>query len=161
MTKPTDLLEFEAMLFGRYSLISRRGDGRLDRSAYTLLSRLRMEGPMSIGQLSEALGLDVSTLNRQTAAMVRAGLAERIPDPAGGIARKFRVTSEGEAQLESERAQSIHHLDAILADWSEGDVASLAGWLERFNTAIERYHGRPWPRTPQPETALTRQPSVH
>ncbi|WP_235948905.1 MarR family winged helix-turn-helix transcriptional regulator [Nocardia terrae] len=146
MTKPTDLLEFEAMLFGRYSLISRKGDHRLDRSAYTILSLLRTNGPLSIGQLSEALALDVSTLNRQTAAMMKSGLLERIPDPDGGIARKFRVTPEGDATLEDERAQSIRHLDAILADWPEEEVANLASYLERFNTAIERYHGRPWPR---------------
>ncbi len=26
------------------------------------------------------------------------------------------------------------------------DVATFAGWLERFNTDVERYVGRPWPR---------------
>ncbi|MGW4246543.1 MarR family winged helix-turn-helix transcriptional regulator [Nocardia sp. NPDC004722] len=146
MSKPTDALEFEAMLFGRYSLISRKGHNRLDRSAYTILSLLRSNGPLSIGQLSEALGLDVSTLNRQTAAMMKSGLLERIPDPDGGIARKFRVTAEGGTTLEDERAESIRHLDAILTDWPEEEVAALAAYLERFNTAIEHYHGRPWPR---------------
>ncbi|MCP9948511.1 MarR family winged helix-turn-helix transcriptional regulator [Actinomadura madurae] len=71
--------------------------GLLERSAYILLSRVRIEGPMSIRQLSEAFDLDPSTLNRQTSAMLRAGLVERIPDPEGGIARKFRITSEGSA----------------------------------------------------------------
>ncbi|MTE16116.1 MarR family winged helix-turn-helix transcriptional regulator [Nocardia aurantiaca] len=152
MNKPTDQIEFEAMLFGRYSLISRKGsETRLDRSAYTVLRRLAVEGPMSIGQLSDALGLDVSTLNRQTAAMMRADLVQRIPDPDGGIARKFRVTAEGEAQLQRARDEGIRHLDAILADWSDEDVSALAAWLERFNTDIERYHGRPWPR-PVPES---------
>ncbi|MEV4803107.1 hypothetical protein AB0K18_24120 [Nonomuraea sp. NPDC049421] len=33
-------------------------DMHLDRSAYLLLSRIRREGPMSIGQLSRAFGLD-------------------------------------------------------------------------------------------------------
>jgi DNA-binding MarR family transcriptional regulator len=144
--KPLDLLEFETMLFGRYSLASRGRVGRLDRSAYTLLSRLQMQGPMSIGELSDALGLDASTLNRQTAAMMRSGLAERIPDPDGGIARKFRVTADGEGSLREERAAAIGHLDEILAEWSPAQVAALVEHLERFNSAIERYHGRPWPR---------------
>ncbi|MEU0542262.1 MarR family transcriptional regulator [Nocardia sp. NPDC005978] len=146
MSNPIDALEFEAMLFGRYSLISRRGDGRLDRSAYVLLHRLYGGGPMSIGQLSEALGLDVSTLNRQTTAMLKAGLLERIPDPDGGIARKFRVTAEGLEKMEFERASSIQHLEVILADWAAADVAALADYLTRFNAAIEDYQGRPWPR---------------
>ncbi|MFQ6329090.1 MarR family winged helix-turn-helix transcriptional regulator [Nocardia sp. CWNU-33] len=146
MDKPTQLIEFETMLLGRYSLASRRGLLRLDRSAYTLLCRLRGEGPMSIGQLSDALGLEASTLRRQTAAMMRDGLIERIPAPDGGMARRFRVTPEGEQRLDSDRADSVRALDDIMASWSPEDVATFAAYLERFNTDIERYHGRPWPR---------------
>jgi len=146
MDKLTDRLEFETMLLGRYSLTSQRTAARLDRSAYTLLSRLSTEGAMSIGQLSEALGLDTSTVNRQTAAMRRAGLVDRIPDPEGGMARKFRISQEGAERLEADRTDSVRHLDAILTDWSPDDLGALVGYLERFNTDIERYHGRPWPR---------------
>ncbi|MFQ6398140.1 MarR family winged helix-turn-helix transcriptional regulator [Nocardia sp. KC 131] len=146
MDKPTHVIEFETMLLGRYSLSSRRGRLRLERSAYTLLSRLSGEGPMSIGQLSDALGLEASTLRRQTAAMMRDGLIDRIPDPDGGMARRFRVTSEGEQRLDSDRADSVRALDVIMANWSPEDVATFAAYLERFNTDIEHYHGRPWPR---------------
>lgn len=147
MDKRIDAIELETMLLGRYSLVSAgRRKGQLDRSAYTLLNRLRVEGPMSIGQLSDALGLDASTLNRQTAAMNRATLVERIPDPGGGMARKFRITGDGERQLDDERAERIGHLEAIMADWSPEEVATFAAYLERYNTDIERYHGRPWPR---------------
>lgn len=87
MDKPLDLIEFETMLLGRYMALltprARGMEGRLDRSAYLLLSRIQVEGPMSIGQLSEAFGLDTSTLNRQTAAMLRNGVVERMPDPEG------------------------------------------------------------------------------
>ncbi|MEU0129517.1 MarR family transcriptional regulator [Streptomyces sp. NPDC006289] len=150
MDKPTHLIEFETMLLGRHlqpgAPRSRRGGGCLDRSAYTLLSRIRMEGPMSIGQLSEAFGLDASTLNRQTAAMLRAGLVERIPDPAGGIARKFRITEQGEGSLDAERAENISGLDQVMADWAPDEVAGFAAYLKRFNGDIEDLDGRPWPR---------------
>ncbi|MGI5158470.1 MarR family winged helix-turn-helix transcriptional regulator [Microbispora sp. CA-102843] len=138
MDKPTHLIEFETMLLGRHR--------HLDRSAYLLLSRIRMTGPMSIGQLSEALGLDVSTLNRHTSALLRAGLVERIPDPDGGIARKFRLTEEGERRLDEEREKNILGLEKVLADWTAEDVAAFAASLRRFNTDIERLAGRPWPR---------------
>ncbi len=148
MDKPTNLVEFETMLLGRYTIHPRyRRDGtRLDRSAYLVLSRLVIEGPMSIGQLSEAFGLDASTLNRQTAALLRAGQVERIPDPAGGMARKFRITAAGEADLDSERRANIEGLGRVLEDWSSEDVARFAEFLQRFNTDIERLDGRPWPR---------------
>jgi len=154
MDKPTHLIEFETMLLGRHLQLgaprSKRGGGRLDRSAYTLLSRIRVQGPMSIGQLSEAFGLDASTLNRQTAAMLRAGLVERIPDPDGGIARKFRITSAGENGLDAERAENIRGLERVMAAWSSEEVAVLAACLKRLNSDIENLDGRPWPR-PQPQ----------
>ncbi|MFZ2174442.1 MAG: MarR family transcriptional regulator [Rhodococcus sp. (in: high G+C Gram-positive bacteria)] len=152
MDKPTHLIEFETMLLGRHLSLHnpQRHGGHLDRSAYTLLSRISMEGPMSIGQLSDAFGLDASTLNRQTNAMTRDGLVERIPDPEGGMARKFRITAEGENRLEMERAGNVSALERMLTDWDADDVATFAGWLQRFNTDIERLSGRPWPR---PESA--------
>ncbi|WP_405387659.1 MarR family transcriptional regulator [Streptomyces sp. NBC_01102] len=150
MDKPTHLIEFETMLLGRHVQLSaprlRRNNQNLDRSAYTLLSRIRMEGPMSIGQLSDAFGLDASTLNRQTAAMLRAGLVERIPDPDGGIARKFRITDEGGRSLDAERSANVHGLEKVLAAWDPEEVAAFAAYLKRFNTDIENLDGRPWPR---------------
>ncbi|WP_040779405.1 MarR family winged helix-turn-helix transcriptional regulator [Nocardia pneumoniae] len=148
MDKPVSSVEFETMLLGRHGLsaVARRGSGHLDRSAYTILSRLRVQGPMSVGELSDAFGLDTSTLHRQTTAMRGAGLIERIPDPDGGMARKFRLTAEGERLLEAERAYKIRGLETVLKDWSAADVAAFAEFLKRFNTDIERIDKRPWPR---------------
>ncbi|APB01744.1 MarR family winged helix-turn-helix transcriptional regulator [Nocardia seriolae] len=146
--KPTARVEFETMLLGRYTINARyRRDGtRLDRSAYVLLSRLAVTGPMSIGQLTEAFGLDTSTVNRQTAALLRGGLVDRIPDPVGGIARKFHLTAAGEAALDAERRANTEGLDRVMETWSADDVAAFANLLARFNTDIERLDGRPWPR---------------
>ncbi|NLV80916.1 MAG: MarR family transcriptional regulator [Rhodococcus sp.] len=149
MDKPTHLIEFEMTLIGRHLNFfgpRQRAAGRLDRSAYTMLSRLSSQGPMSIGQLSEAFGLDTSTVNRQTAALIKSGLAERIPDPDGGIARKFRITDHGSRRLEHDRSEAISALDRIMADWEPEDVAAFARYLERFNTDIESRSPTPWKR---------------
>lgn len=150
MDKLTHLIEFETMVLGRHLRLNsprpRRSTGHLDTSAYILLSRLSMEGPMSIGQLSDALGLDTSTLHRQTTAILRSGLVERIPDPDGGMARKFRITPKGQSRLDAERAGSIDALDKVMQNWEPDDVAAFAAYLERFNIDIEKLDGRPWPR---------------
>lgn len=149
MGRRTDQVEYEQMLLSRHGLRyhhHRRADGGLERSAYVLLSRIRVQGPMSIGELSDAFGLDASTLNRQTAAAMRAGLVERIPDPEGGLARKFRITEEGTRLLDEERESTVRSLDRVMADWTDEDIATFAGYLRRFNTDIERLAGRPWPR---------------
>ncbi|MBV7244639.1 MarR family winged helix-turn-helix transcriptional regulator [Streptomyces sp. MW-W600-10] len=150
MSKATRDVEYEQMLLSRHTFLNQRGgrrkDAVLERSAYILLSRLRVQGPMTIGELSDAFGLDASTLNRQTAATLRAGLSERIADPDGGTARKFRITVEGLRVLDSEREGIVSSLDRVMADWPEQDVAAFAAYLKRFNTGIERLGGRIWPR---------------
>ncbi len=148
MVRPTHEVEYEQMLLSRHGLQGggRRKDSVLERSAYILLSRIRVQGPMSIGELSEAFDLDVSTLNRQTTAAMRAGLVERIPDPEGGMARKFRITEEGARMLDEERAGMIDSLDRVMADWTDEEIAVFASCLRRFNADIERLGGRPWPR---------------
>ncbi|MFF8693561.1 MarR family winged helix-turn-helix transcriptional regulator [Streptomyces sp. NPDC015144] len=150
MTRPTHEVEYEQMLLSRHSLLrnkgGRRKGGLMDHSAYVLLSRIRVQGPMSIGELSDAFGLDASTLNRQTAAAMRAGLVERIPDPSGGMARKFRITEEGARTLDAERKGIVDSLERVMTDWSDEDISGFAAYLRRFNTDIERLAGRPWPR---------------
>ncbi|MER8102869.1 MarR family transcriptional regulator [Kitasatospora sp. NPDC094016] len=150
MGERTDLVEFEYMVLGRHHYLSqsaaRPRGSTLERSAYILLSRIRIQGPMSIGELSEAFNLDASTLNRQTAAMTRAGLVERIADPDGGMARKFRLTDEGDRRLDEEREAHVEALDRVMAGWSAKDVTTFAAYLRRFNTDIEHLDGRPWPR---------------
>ncbi|MFD8092960.1 MarR family winged helix-turn-helix transcriptional regulator [Streptomyces malaysiensis] len=119
---------------------------RLDRSGYLLLSRLDAEGAMSIGQLADALQLDVSTVNRQTGALLRAGLVERIPDPDGGLARKLRVTSQGADRMAAERTCRQTGLSRLLESWTPEDVIRLEDVLTRFNREVERQEGRAWPR---------------
>ncbi|KDN86532.1 MarR family winged helix-turn-helix transcriptional regulator [Kitasatospora cheerisanensis] len=151
--KELALIEREMMLLSRHQVLAttRTSGGadsqeRLERSAYTLLSRIETEGPLTIGQLAEAFGLDTSTVNRQTAAMLRAGLVDRIPDPDGGVARKLRITDEGMRRLHHDREWSIQGLAKVVGDWTTEDLAEFADILERFNRDIEKLQGRPWPR---------------
>ena len=103
---------------------------------------------MSIGELSDAFGLDASTLNRQTAAAMRAGLVERIPDPDGGMARKFRITDEGARLPRRRNGEGIVQRPGP----GHGRLGRTRTsppsppTCRRFNTDIERIGGRPWPR---------------
>ncbi|MFF0393515.1 MarR family winged helix-turn-helix transcriptional regulator [Kitasatospora sp. NPDC004615] len=149
-TKELALIEREMMLLNRHQVLATtRTSGSpdsLDRSAYTLLSRIETEGPLTIGQLAEAFGLDTSTVNRQTAAMLRSGLVDRIPDPDGGMARKLRITEEGLRRLHRDRDWTIRGLAKVVDEWTAEDLAEFAEVLERFNRDIEKIQGRPWPR---------------
>ncbi|TMR28300.1 MarR family transcriptional regulator [Nonomuraea zeae] len=130
------------MLIGRYKELAAASaapaERRLERSSsYILLSRLE-SAPMSIGQLAQAFSLDASTVNRQTAVLLREGLAERIPDPEGGMARKLRITAEGLRRVGEERAYRLSGLATVLKDWTPAELASFAEGLAHFNASIER-----------------------
>lgn len=147
---PIDVIEYETMLLGRHLTTlpgrSRRSGGSLDQSAYTLLSLLEVGGPMSIGDLASVTGLDASTLNRQTAALMRAGHAERIAAPDGGIARQFRLTTAGTAALSDERSATRASLAVLVEDWPKADREQFATLLQKLNRTIEERSGRSWPR---------------
>ena len=102
---------------------------------------------MSLGELSDALGLDVSTLNRQTAAMTKSGYVERVAGPRGRpgpqVPADRRSARSGSRRTGAPNAAGLRK---VLADWSADDVDTFATLLRRFNTDIERLDGRPWPR---------------
>jgi DNA-binding MarR family transcriptional regulator len=139
MTRPIAEIEYEQMLQSRYTIAQHRQKDGLDRSAYLLLARIHAEGPKSIGELSEIFRLDASTVQRQTHAAMSADLIERIPDPDGGIARKFALTEAGNERMTTHRSRSVHALERILAEWSDEDVSTFADLLHRFNEDIEHY----------------------
>ncbi|MBL3701051.1 MarR family transcriptional regulator [Leucobacter luti] len=127
------------MLLSRYTIAQHPHAQGLDRSTYLLMSRLDGQGPMSIGELSAAFRLDASTLQRQTTVAIKAGLLERILDPAGGVARKLTLTAQGRTRLRDARDDSVRSLERIMADWPASDVNTFAELLHRFNASIEEY----------------------
>lgn len=142
-----ELLERELTLLARHQLSSAQHtpDLSLDRSGYQLLSRLEL-GALTLKQLAEAFRLDISTVNRQIASLRAKGLVERIPDPAGGLARLLRPTKRGLASLHRDRAVRHTQVSQVLEGWTPVDVERLQDLLARFNSSIEQLEGQEWPR---------------
>jgi DNA-binding MarR family transcriptional regulator len=101
---------------------------------------------LSLKELSEAFRLDVSTLNRQVAAMRRNGLVERVPDPDGGLARIIRATDHGREMLRNDRDRGRQNVGKVVSEWSDTDVAHLREMIAKFNQSIENLESNPWPR---------------
>jgi DNA-binding MarR family transcriptional regulator len=141
-------IERELTLLSRHQVLpgGAREPGLLEKSAYLLLTRLEAQQPMSLRELAEAFRLDVSTVNRQVAALLRQGLAERLPDPDGGLARKLRPTAEGARRLREDREHYQRKLHTVVADWPDEDRHAFFEYLLRFNSDIETLQGTPWPR---------------
>lgn len=140
---------YEHMLLQRVATQGVPPHGRtsaLERSATVLLARLEAGGPMTIAELAEAFDLDVSTVHRQVAAAMKAGLIERVEDPDGGAARRHRPTDEGRARLAAELDSRRGNVAALVAHWPADDITEFARLLRRFNEEAETRRGHPWPR---------------
>jgi DNA-binding MarR family transcriptional regulator len=135
----------ELTLVSRHQLAT-AARGVLERSAYLMLSRIDATGPMTARELATALQLEISTVTRQVSAMLREELVERIPDPAGGLARRLRITPTGATRLAADRERYRNGLDKVLTDWPETECADLYRLLRSLNERIEQLQGTPWPR---------------
>ncbi|MEV0738017.1 MarR family winged helix-turn-helix transcriptional regulator [Streptomyces sp. NPDC050549] len=101
--------------------------------SYTLLSHLEERDGRRATDLAAHYALDKSTVSRQVAALERAGLIERRPDPEDQRVQVLHLTDAGRrilAQVTQNRQAAFRER---LADWPEEDLQRFAGYLERYN----------------------------
>ncbi len=122
----------------RAHFASGRADG-VEHAAYVLLAQLNCVGPIRASALAEAVHSDPSTISRQVAGLVRAGLVERRADPEDGRAWLLAATGDGERVFEAMRRARRRHTAAMLERWSPADRNQLFTLLDRFNTDFESY----------------------
>jgi DNA-binding MarR family transcriptional regulator len=144
-------LERELPLLSRHFVASRgpRVGQSLERSAYVLLTRLETGGPPTLKELAHTFQVDISTINRQVSAMLRGGLVERVPDPDGGMARRFRPTALGLERLEADREISRAGARRLVeaSGWTDRKTEQFLTLLIEFNQGIERLEGLAWSRS--------------
>ncbi|MGW3038933.1 MarR family winged helix-turn-helix transcriptional regulator [Kitasatospora sp. NPDC001159] len=115
------------------------GIGVLDRAAYLLLDRLERHGPANVKALAEALGVDSSTVTRQVAPLVAAGLVGRVQDPADRRAVRLALTPGGAGRLAEVRDGRAELTRRLTADWPPEEQRAFCALLARFNHAMESY----------------------
>ena len=107
----------------------------LRTTQYSILARLEVEGPMSIGHLAARLAMDRTTLAREAAPLVRAGLVEQ----NAGEDRRRRVlglSSEGRIRLEAARPAWRQAQRRVRAELGYGRVEELLGELRALLGAV-------------------------
>lgn len=121
------------------SHIGKAGPDGLERAAYGLLFLLVRDGPQRTSHLSEALHTEISTVSRQTSALVQHGLVAREADPEDGRACLLVPTSEGYRVFEENRKRRNEWLASVMADWPEGDSRRLTDLLGQLVTGLENF----------------------
>lgn len=133
------LVRFMRLITRAKSQVAKQGPDGIERSAYALLFCLVQDGPQRTSKLADSLHSDISTISRQTSALVQHGLIERTADPEDGRACLLAVTTEGMRVFEENRKQRNNWLARVVADWPEADRAQLNILFDRLNTGIETH----------------------
>jgi DNA-binding MarR family transcriptional regulator len=89
-------------------LVSRQYDAALAPAgltvtAYSILVRLKVDGRLPLGALAARLGLDRTTLSREAAPLIEAGLVDSAPDEQDARRRVLSVSDTGSARLAAAR----------------------------------------------------------
>ncbi|MEV5355364.1 MarR family winged helix-turn-helix transcriptional regulator [Streptomyces sp. NPDC052693] len=136
--QPADAVETIQRELTVFARRARAAAGRLHPElslvSYTLLGHLAESGGCRATDLAAHYALDKSTVSRQVAALERAGLVGRRPDPRDHRVQVLEPTPAGRRVLarvtESRRAAFRERL----AHWPEEDLARFAAYLVRYNT---------------------------
>ncbi|MBZ5739192.1 MarR family winged helix-turn-helix transcriptional regulator [Nocardioides mangrovi] len=109
----------------------------LDTSAFRLLWILSDGRPRTLRELADELDLELSTINRQVNAAVRAGLLERFA-VEGSTSKPVRPSTEGARLYAHDSAIHADLLRSVLAEMGAAPARQLIGGLRAFNDAYER-----------------------
>jgi DNA-binding MarR family transcriptional regulator len=103
----------------------------LDAAAFPIMFALA-EGPLRVSEIAGRVHSDVSTVSRQAATMIHAGVVSRESDPSDGRAVRLSLTEVGTdllARLKSVRAEMF---SAALDDWTAEEVRDCHRYLARL-----------------------------
>jgi DNA-binding MarR family transcriptional regulator len=115
------------------------GDLGAEFSALMLLFPLRLRGPMRVTDLAEVKQADPSTVSRQVAQLVKAGLARREADPVDGRASRVAVTDAGMAACQQLYDERHALLSKVLGDWPPERVIAFTDLFAEFNSSVEAF----------------------
>ena len=110
----------------------------LESSAFKLLWVLSDDNPRTLRELSDALDLDLSTINRQVNTAVRAGLLERF-SVTDSLSKPVRATAEGRRLYEQDTQVHRDVLRSVLAEMGAAGARDLIRSLGAFNDAYEKH----------------------
>lgn len=140
-----DAMQHQVAVFARRAEQTRLGGigqarNSMDRAAYLLLNRLDQVGPMGVKALASGMGIDSSTVTRQVAPLVEAGLVTRTTHPEDGRAVVLQLSPHGTARLGQVRSSRRELMAVLTQDWPEEDRETFCRLLTRFNSAMQGIH---------------------
>jgi DNA-binding MarR family transcriptional regulator len=112
--------------------IERHALAGLGTQGFHALAAIDRQGPLRVSDVAQCLGVDSSVASRQIAALTSQGYVERSQDERDRRAQRVAVAAPGRDALHEAHRRMVAAFSAVLAGWSDEDVARLADGLERL-----------------------------
>jgi DNA-binding MarR family transcriptional regulator len=106
------------------------------RGSVPVVRMLERHGTMQVGDIADALQVDMSVASRQVSHLVTEGYVERAVDDEDRRVRTLRLTPTGQALAAEMRAGLDRRMAETFADWSPEDVVACAGTLDRLTGTL-------------------------
>jgi DNA-binding MarR family transcriptional regulator len=110
----------------------------LEPAAYPIMFTLA-DGPLRVSEIAALVHSDVSTVSRQSASMLQAGVLSRDSDPTDGRAVRLSLTDTGAGLLVRLKSERAEFFSAALADWTAEDVRACHDHLNRLTDDLATY----------------------
>lgn len=101
------------------------------RPSISILSTLRVSGPVRLRELSRRTDLEAPLISREVRDLIAAGLVRRTSDPTDGRAGIVELTPKGRRASEAYRAATDDIIAETFSGWSAAELRVLAEQLER------------------------------
>jgi DNA-binding MarR family transcriptional regulator len=112
----------------------------VESASHMLLHIVAAEGPMRTSALAASAHSDLSTISRQSAALVTGGLLERQSDPADGRACLLALTPVGEQTLAEYERNRLNFFAQVLDGWTSDELQQFGALIDRFTAAYDQVH---------------------
>jgi DNA-binding MarR family transcriptional regulator len=104
----------------------------LSRAAYALLRRIDEHGPLPLGELARAVGMDAASTGRQVRKLEELGFVDRAPGTADGRVVTVDITASGREARRRVAEVLDAHLRDVLDQWTPADRRALGDLLQRL-----------------------------
>ncbi|MDH6121559.1 MarR family winged helix-turn-helix transcriptional regulator [Kitasatospora sp. GAS204B] len=102
---------------------------------YSILDLMNERGGCRAADVAAYFLLDKSTVSRQVGALEKLGLLSREVDPEDQRGQILRPSEQGLALLREAYEMRRQSFTERFTDWTDDDVARLAGYLVRYGAA--------------------------
>ena len=115
-----------------------RSGVHLSRPSVSILSTLRVSGPVRLRELAHRTDLEAPLISREVRDLIAAGLVRRTSDPTDGRAGIVELTPKGRRASEAYRSATDDIISETFSSWSAAELRVLAEQLERVVSDFSR-----------------------